>query len=100
MLAWYRDLLALRRAEADLSDPRLDRVDVSYDATARWVVVTRGGLRVVCNLSTGHQPVPVDQPVGRLLLASDPQATITHAAVELPAESVAVVRVSDRAHLE
>ena len=44
---WYRELIALRRAEPWLSDPRLDLVSVAYDAEARWLVVTRGPLRVV-----------------------------------------------------
>ncbi|HEX6988830.1 MAG TPA: ABC transporter substrate-binding protein, partial [Bacillota bacterium] len=30
LLRWYRDLLALRRAQPDLRDPRLDRVDAAW----------------------------------------------------------------------
>jgi maltooligosyltrehalose trehalohydrolase len=100
MLEWYRDLIALRRAEPDLSDPRLDRVAVSYDATARWLVVSRGGLRVVCNLAAGAQDVPVDRPVESVVLASDPKAVPAGEAVALPGESVAIVRVARRRHLE
>jgi maltooligosyltrehalose trehalohydrolase len=98
MLAWYRDLIALRRGHPELSDPRLDRVDVSYDRDARWVVVARGSLRVVCNLAGAQRDVPVDRPVEHLLLSSDPRAACTAAAVTLPAESVAIARVDDRAH--
>jgi len=42
VLAWYRDLIALRRARADLRDPRLDRVVVRHDEAGRTVVVERG----------------------------------------------------------
>jgi maltooligosyltrehalose trehalohydrolase len=70
MLTWYRALLALRRAEPELSDPRLDLVSVAYDAAARWVVVTRGSLRVVGNLAASAQSGPVDLPVGEALLSS------------------------------
>ncbi|HEY4314277.1 MAG TPA: malto-oligosyltrehalose trehalohydrolase, partial [Actinomycetes bacterium] len=59
MLRWYRDLIALRRREPELSDPRLDRVAVTYDATVRWLVVTRGSLRVVANLADHAQVVPI-----------------------------------------
>src|SRR5579859_25476 len=31
LLAWYRSLLALRRSVPELTDPRLDHVDVAYD---------------------------------------------------------------------
>jgi maltooligosyltrehalose trehalohydrolase len=95
MLSWYTALLALRRAEPDLTDPRLDRVRVTHDAAARWVVVTRGSLRVVCNLAAAQQAVPVDAPVLDVLLDSTGGlARSSEPAVDAPAESVAVVRVA------
>jgi maltooligosyltrehalose trehalohydrolase len=95
MLNWYRSLIALRRAEPWLSDPRLELVSVAYDASARWVVVTRGPLRVVVNLAADGQPVPLDGKVLGLLLSSDPDLVVgTGPSVELPPESVAVVRLS------
>lgn len=94
MLAWYRSLIALRRAEPELSDPRLDRVAVTYDADARWVVVTRGDLRVACNLSSVAQEVPVDVEPSEVLLASEASVKVAPKAVAMPAESVAVVRMA------
>ena len=35
LLCWYRDLIALRRALPELSDPRLDRVRVDHDPDDR-----------------------------------------------------------------
>jgi maltooligosyltrehalose trehalohydrolase len=97
LLAWHRDLIALRRTEPDLSDPRLDRVAVSSDATAQWVVVTRGDVRVVCNLAPTAQDVPLDATAVAVLLSSDdsvtspdPGATSWSAAPE----SVAILRVA------
>jgi maltooligosyltrehalose trehalohydrolase len=95
MLNWYRSLLALRRVEPWLSDPRLDLVSVAFDAAARWVVVTRGPLRVVVNLAGGARAVPLDGKVLGLLLSSDPDLVAgTGPSIELPPESVAVVRLS------
>ena len=100
MLAFYRRLIALRRAEASLSDPRLDRVRVAYDAEAQWVVVTRGDLRVACNLGASAASVPLDGEVTELLLGEpgDGSCSLTQsypaAGLTLPAESVAVVRVA------
>ena len=51
LLAWYRDLIALRRERADLRDPRLDEVRVTHDADAETVVVRRGEHLVVVNLA-------------------------------------------------
>jgi maltooligosyltrehalose trehalohydrolase len=56
MLAWYRDLLRLRRSRPDLRDPRLDQVVVHQDGDT--VLVERGEHRVAVNLS--DDPVPVD----------------------------------------
>ncbi len=94
-LDWHRRLIALRRAEPWLSDPRLDRVEVRYDADARWLVVTRGPLRVVCNLAAAAHEVPLDEAPGAVLLASWPAGVLAASApFVVPAESVAVVRVA------
>jgi maltooligosyltrehalose trehalohydrolase len=60
MLGWYRDLIALRRRTPELTDGRLDAVEVSYDEDARWLVLARGELRVACNLADQAQTVPLD----------------------------------------
>ncbi len=93
VLGWYRALLALRRAEPDLRDARLDRVAVAFDEPGRWLVVTRGGLRVAANLSAESRVVPLHATPAEVLLASSPPGLLAHS-VELAAESVAVVRVS------
>ena len=90
VLGWYRSLVALRSAYPDLCDPRLDRVRVTYDEDARWLVVRRGDLRVVCNLAPAAQPVPVDTTPTEVLLASA-AAHLDRSAVRLDPESVAVV---------
>ena len=94
MLDWYRSLIALRRAEPWLSDPRLDLVSVAYDAVARWVVVTRGPLRVVVNLADAQQIVPIDAPVVSVLLRSSAPTSVENAdTFDMAAESVAIIRV-------
>ena len=95
MLGWYRALLALRRSEPWLSDPRLDEVEVAYDSAAGWVVVTRGPLRVVCNLGAETQVVPLEGQVDAVLLASwDAGAVPVGTGLELPPEAAAVVRLA------
>ena len=99
MLAWYRALLTLRRTRPELTDPRLDRVAVSFDEAAGWFVLNRGGLRVVVNLAGSAQDVPLDGLVRAVLLTSSvpnppvPIPAMTSAALRLPAESVAIVEV-------
>jgi maltooligosyltrehalose trehalohydrolase len=94
MLAWYRALLTLRRTRPELTDPRLDRVAVSYDEAAQWLVLHRGRLRVVVNLAAEAQEVPVDRAVRTVLLTSAMRMTAASpAALRLPPESVAIVEV-------
>ncbi|HEX4389945.1 MAG TPA: malto-oligosyltrehalose trehalohydrolase, partial [Mycobacterium sp.] len=38
----YRNLIALRRTETDLADPRLDQITIDFDEDNRWLVVHRG----------------------------------------------------------
>jgi maltooligosyltrehalose trehalohydrolase len=91
LLAWTRDLIALRRNRSDLSDGRRDRVRVTYDDAGSWIVVRRGGTAVVCNLSTDRQAVPVGATPAGVLLASAPGFVFGGVVVELDGESVAVV---------
>ncbi|MCY7373074.1 MAG: malto-oligosyltrehalose trehalohydrolase [Spirochaetaceae bacterium] len=95
MLGWYRALISLRRSEPELSDPRLDRVAVVCDARARWVVVTRGSLRIVANLAAAAQPVPLEGEAYEVLLASQPP-TRAAGGLTLPAEAVVIARVTPR----
>jgi maltooligosyltrehalose trehalohydrolase len=59
LLLWYRDLLSLRAWSRDLVNDRLDSVRVDYDKTGAWLVVHRGGLRVVANLLPSTVTVPL-----------------------------------------
>ena len=96
MLDWYRSLIALRRAEPWLSDPRLDLVSVAYDAGG---ALGGGDPRAAAG---GGEPgclvcrsVPVDGVVSSVLLSSSPDVAVGGSAgLELPAESVAVVRLA------
>jgi maltooligosyltrehalose trehalohydrolase len=92
ILAWYRELLALRRREADLRDGRLDAVDVAFDADSGWLVVTRGAFRVVVNLAGEPRTVPLDASPATAVAAWD-GAVLEADAVRLPPQSVAIVTV-------
>jgi maltooligosyltrehalose trehalohydrolase len=72
-LALYRHLIALRHSHPELADPRLDQVEVEFDEDRGWLVVRRGPLRVVVNVSAEAQAVPV--ATGEVLLATGPVDT-------------------------
>ncbi|MEV6280613.1 malto-oligosyltrehalose trehalohydrolase [Nocardia sp. NPDC051832] len=69
LLACYRALISLRRTRSELSDPRLEPVRVEFDESARWLVVHRGPLRLLCNLSADRAEIPL---TGADLLSWEP----------------------------
>jgi maltooligosyltrehalose trehalohydrolase len=90
LLAWYRELIALRRRLPAVTDPRLDRVCTSYDQEAGWLVIRHGAVVVAGNLGAGTWTCPVD-PAAELLAASDPRVGRTASGVSLPPDTVAIV---------
>ena len=96
VLDWHRQLIALRRSRAELTDGRLDRVSCSYDDAARWLVVDRDGLAVVCNLAAERQAVPVNGAPTGVLLSSAPGFMFGPGTVELDGWSVAIVTIAAR----
>jgi maltooligosyltrehalose trehalohydrolase len=102
MLELYRTLIRLRRDEPALAEPWFNAVEVDFDEDRNWVVVHRGGLRVVANLAGEHQNVPVPGAT-EIVLATD-AASLSGPAdssagdaspdgVRLAPESAAIVRV-------
>ncbi|PZT77370.1 MULTISPECIES: malto-oligosyltrehalose trehalohydrolase [unclassified Streptomyces] len=59
LLAWYRELIALRRTLPDLRDPDLASVKAAYDDAARWLAVRRGELRIAVNLDAKPAAIPL-----------------------------------------
>ncbi len=93
LLAWYRDLIALRRSRPELSDGRRDRVEVSYDEAARWLVVRRGVIALVCNLAGERRTVPVPSSGGTVLLASSAGAVLGPDGLSLDGEAAVVLEL-------
>lgn len=88
LLDFYRELIALRHNEADLSDAQLDHLVTDYDEEQQWIVLRRNQLAIACNLSAGPVSVPV---TGEPVLAWDTPDVGTDA-TRLPGHSVAVLR--------
>jgi maltooligosyltrehalose trehalohydrolase len=103
MLMLYQALTALRRSTPDLSDPRLDLVQVDFDEDARWMVMQRGRTRVAVNLSDAAQVVPLDAPAIDVLLSTDPGFSFgtdlpgsirSGPGIALPPQSAAIVAIT------
>ncbi|GAA1037308.1 malto-oligosyltrehalose trehalohydrolase [Virgisporangium ochraceum] len=94
MLAVYRELIRLRKSRPDLSDPRLDRVEVWPGD--RHVAIRRGNCVVVANLAPEPQRINVRGIPRKVLFASEPGLALWHDSVDLPGESAAVLAYARR----
>lgn len=94
MLAWYRALLALRRARPDLRNGDLSRVQVRSGPVPGSFVVLRGRHRVAANLSDSEVELElgVDEGPGAVVLfALDPTVATAGGRIRLAPRSVAIV---------
>jgi maltooligosyltrehalose trehalohydrolase len=90
LLAWYTELIALRRRVPALSDPRLGRVETACDADLGWLVVRRGPVTVAVNLGVTDWTFATG-PGAELLAASDRAVELTNRGLVLPPDTVAIV---------
>jgi len=92
LLALHRELIALRKARPELSDPWLDEVEIDVDEELRTIVLHRGRLRVAVNLGTEPAALTVG-PIDSILLASEPVVG-EEDALALPPEAFAIVQLA------
>src|SRR5436305_1881796 len=93
LLQWHRDLIRLRAEWPDLRDGDLSAIDVHFDEDARWLVVRRGRLHVICNLAETDQDIPVEwvgPDAPQQLLASAPTVTMLAKSLQMPPTSAVV----------
>ncbi len=91
LLRTHRELIALRRAHPELSDPWLDRLGVRVDEDARTIVLERGRLRVAVNLGAAEAVVGLDAPVAGLVYGD---AVVDENGLRLAPESFAIARLT------
>ena len=92
LLGFYQALAALRRANADFTDPRFDRVEVHFDEAERWLRMRRGDSEVLVNLAAEPRVVPSGTGAVLLSFAATGDAVLRRdaAGAELAPHSVVV----------
>ena len=90
MLAWYRDLIRLRRTTPSLNNGEPGNTSASFNEEQRWLCMRRGSIIVVCNFSEEERTTP-GYPQMDLILASRDGVTLQEKSVKLPPESVAII---------
>ena len=92
LLDWHRQLIRVRRAEAELSTGALTGVQVHFDELAHWLVMERGPFSVACNLASQPQTIPLRAGPHHTLMASEPGIDISPSTATLPPDSVAILK--------
>jgi maltooligosyltrehalose trehalohydrolase len=95
MLAWYRDLIRLRRSTPCLNDGTPGAAHATYDEETKWLRLERGSIGVLCNLGVIEQNFRIPREA-RVLLASRPIARSEEDAIALPPDTVVVISGPDR----
>lgn len=92
MLAWYKALIHLRRSTPDLTKDCLDQITVCFDETARWLLVERSTIIIVCNMALTEQRIQQPQLRSKhVLIASGQQTAIDNGIIVMPPQSVAIL---------
>jgi maltooligosyltrehalose trehalohydrolase len=92
LLAWHRELIALRRRLPAVRDGDLSAVCVRVDEEHRWLVMERRGVTVAANLGARAARIPGgSRGWGEVLLASAEAPCRDGDALILPPESAVVL---------
>jgi len=97
LLRWHRTVIALRRRELQLGDADRAATSATYDEDARWFVLRRSYIVVVCNLAPDRAEVPVEGTPVEVLASSAPGFGYAEGSVTLDGESVVIARLLPRA---
>ena len=74
----------------DLTDPRFERVQVSFSEEDQWLRMRRGAVELVANLASEAAEFHVGEGA-TLELGSDPGVSLGGGSLKLPADSVAIL---------
>ena len=90
LLDLYRALANLRRSTPELAGGGFTDTHVDFSEEDKWLVLSRGAVRVACNFGDRTLTKDLD---GEVLLATDSAAAVGNGKLTLPGESAAVVRL-------
>ncbi|MDP9903387.1 malto-oligosyltrehalose trehalohydrolase [Arthrobacter bambusae] len=90
LLELYRALANLRRSTPELAGGGFTDTHVDFSEEDKWLVLSRGALRVACNFGDRTLTKAMG---GEVLLATDSAAAVGNGELTLPGESAAVVRL-------
>ncbi|KRF44452.1 malto-oligosyltrehalose trehalohydrolase [Terrabacter sp. Soil811] len=94
MLHFYRELIKVRRTQPDVASGDLRATTVTFDETARWMILSRGSVHVVANLAGRAGVVPFAGEVEHVLASWGRSPIVDSHGVSLDGHDVAVLRTT------
>lgn len=91
MLAWYKELIKLRRAYPELTSGRLDEGSTLYDEEEKWLVTKRGSIWIAVNL--GDEDLSIDLPEDAKLLLSSSKAAVDNGKIAIVPSAAAILHI-------
>ncbi len=91
----YRELIALRQAHADLTDPSFGSLEAEADERARWFRLRRGDIEILLNFAAASATFSVPDNAA-LLLATDETGAVSGGSAVVPARSAIVIARGQR----
>ncbi len=92
LLAWYKQVIKLRKELPGLTSGHLDRIAVSFNEAQKWLVMKNGSVSVACNIDgQGHEVDLGSDSLQHLILASDDGIFLKENRIYLPGESAAIL---------
>ncbi len=89
LMAWYRELIQLRRTTPFFNDGRAGKTKVQFDPKEMWLSMERGEAIVLCNLGQSERQCSIPQGM-RLVLKSHEAIREIEGQAGLPQDSLAV----------
>jgi maltooligosyltrehalose trehalohydrolase len=90
MLAWYRELIRLRRSRPALNNGEPGNLRVIFDEQEKWIRIERGDVTVAANLDQSERAFDLPARL-RILLASDDRICFRNGRIALPPVSAVVL---------
>ncbi len=90
LLAWHKELIALRRSSAALTDDRLERVHVKCDEEGQWLTMRRGEMEVIYNFKPSPQAIAVSANSADVLCSAEGWK-LRPGNIEMPPDAVAIL---------
>ena len=91
MLAWYKDLIKLRKSFPELCDGSLRNCRIEFSEARKYIIIKRGSVLTAANFDNSEQELAIEINC-QVLLTSNPDIKIDNAKITLPSKSVVILK--------